>query len=150
MVKNQAVFGIYESAEDAHSGLERLRSAGFRDVDLSVLCSQNIGNKDFAVDKSTKTPEGSMAGAGAGAILGGALGWLTGAGVLMIPGAGPLLAAGPLLSLLSGVGGTVGGLAGALIGSGVPEFEARRYAGRIHGGHVVVSVHCDDADWADK
>ncbi|MBV8844927.1 MAG: DUF3341 domain-containing protein [Bryobacterales bacterium] len=152
MAKNRAVFGLYETAEDAGRGIEAMRAAGFRDVDVSVLCSQNVGNKDLAVEKSTKAPEGSAAGATAGVILGGAIGWLTGAGILMIPGAAPLLAAGPLLGVLSGmgVGGTVGGLTGALIGSGIPEFEARRYAGRIHQGHVVLSVHCDNSEWADK
>jgi hypothetical protein len=152
MNNNQAVFGMYESIEDAHICLEQMGAAGFRDTDLSWLSSQTVGNKDLAVEKGTKAPEGGMAGASAGAILGGALGWLTGAGLLMIPGAGPLLAAGPLLGVLSGVGvgGTVGGLAGVLIGSGIPEFEARRYAGRIHRGHIVVSVHCDNAEWVEK
>jgi len=42
---------------------------------------------------------------------------------------------------------TVGGIAGGLIGAGIPEFEAQRYAGRIHKGHVLLSVHCDDAEW---
>jgi hypothetical protein len=29
------------------------------------------------------------------------------------------------------VGGTVGGIAGALIGMGIPEYEAKRYEGRV-------------------
>jgi hypothetical protein len=119
---------------------------------MSVLCAENVGNKDLAVEKSTKAPEGAATGAGAGAVVGGALGWLAGLGTLMIPGAGPFLAAGPLMGFLGGVGlgASVGGLAGALIGAGIPEYEARRYAGRIHGGHVLLSVHCDDGEWADK
>jgi hypothetical protein len=150
MTKNTAVFGIFESPEDAKQATALLRSVGFRETDLSVLCSQNTGNKDLAVEKTTKAPEGAVAGASAGVILGGALGWLAGIGTLMIPGAGPFLAAGPLMSLLGGVGigGTVGGLGGALIGTGIPEFEARRYAGRIHRGHVLISVHCDNPDWS--
>jgi hypothetical protein len=150
MAQPQAVFGTYESAEQAERAVEMMRSAGFRDVDISMLCTENAGNMDLAIDKTTKAPEGAVAGGSAGAVLGGALGWLTGIGVLMIPGAGPFLAAGPLMGLLGGVGlgGTLGGLAGALIGTGIPEFEARRYAGQIHGGHVLLSVHCDNQDWA--
>jgi hypothetical protein len=152
VAQGQAVFGIFANTEDAKHTVKLLYSAGFREVDLSVLSSETQGNKDLAIEKTTKAPEGAVAGVSAGAILGGALGLLTGMGALMIPGAGPFLAAGPLMSLLSGlgIGGTVGGLAGALIGAGVPEFEAKRYEGRIQGGHVLLSVHCDNKEWADK
>jgi len=152
MPANQRVFGIYENLQEAQRGIDVMRAAGYRDSDFSILCSQDIGGKDLAIDESTKAPEGIAVGAGAGAILGGALGWLTGIGTLMIPGAGPFLAAGPLVSVLSGIGigGTVGGLTGALIGGGIPEFEAQRYADRLHGGQVLLSVRCDNSEWANK
>jgi hypothetical protein len=149
MSKNRAVFGIYSHGADASDAVDRLRSAGFRSTDISMLVSKNEGNKDLALDKSTKAPEGAAAGTGSGIVLGGALGWLAGIGTLAIPGLGPFLAAGPIMALLSGagVGAAVGGLTGALIGAGIPEYEVKRYEGRIHGGHVLVSVHCDDAEW---
>jgi hypothetical protein len=37
----------------------------------------------------------------------------------------------------------VGGLIGALVGMGIPEYEAKRYEGRIKEGGVLLSVHCD-------
>jgi hypothetical protein len=40
-----------------------------------------------------------------------------------------------------GVGGVVGGVTGALIGVGIPEYEAKRYEGRLTKGGI--SVHCD-------
>ena len=42
-----------------------------------------------------------------------------------------------------GVGGAVGGFTGALIGMGIPEFEAKRYEGRLQKGGILLSVHCD-------
>jgi hypothetical protein len=149
MAKNMVVFGIYTGQQEAAGAVERLRGAGFRNTDVAILVSENAGNKDLGLDKATKAPEGAVTGAGSGAIFGGALGWLAGIGILAIPGAAPFLAAGPLLSLLAGVGagGAVGGLAGALIGAGTPEYEAKRYEGRIHGGHVLLSVHCDNESW---
>jgi hypothetical protein len=30
---------------------------------------------------------------------------------------------------------------------GIPEYEAKRYEGRVHGGHILLSVHCDNATW---
>ena len=93
-----------------------------------------------------------MAGASTGAIIGGALGWLAGIGALAIPGIGPFIAAGPIVAALSGIGavGTVGGLAGALIGVGIPEYEAKRYEGRIRSGGILLSVHCDASDWVKR
>jgi hypothetical protein len=44
----------------------------------------------------------------------------------------------------------VGGIAGALIGMGIPEYEANRYEGRVKKGGILLSVHADDKDWKDK
>jgi hypothetical protein len=39
---------------------------------------------------------------------------------------------------------------GALIGLGIPEYEAKRYEGRIRRGGILLSVHCDDPNWAKR
>jgi hypothetical protein len=49
-----------------------------------------------------------------------------------------------------GVGGAIGGVAGALIGLGIPEYEAKRYEGRIRRGGILLSAHCDNSDWAKR
>ncbi len=104
------------------------------------------------MDKGTKAPEGAVIGAGSGAVVGGALGWLAGIGLLAIPGIGPFVAAGPIMALLAGVGvgGTVGTMVGALIGMGMPEYEAKRYEGRIRAGGILFSVHCDSSEWVAR
>ena len=81
-------------------------------------CQKILGPKELATEKSTKAPEGTAAGAGSGAVIGGALGWLVGIGALAIPGLGPFIAAGPIMAALAGigVGGAVGGFTGALVG----------------------------------
>jgi hypothetical protein len=38
----------------------------------------------------------------------------------------------------------------ALIGMGIPEYEANRYEGRIKEGGILLSVHADDRDWKNK
>ena len=150
--KNTAAFGIYTSQEALENAVSTLRAEGFRSADISVLLPANVGTKDFAHQKATKSPEGATVGAGGGALLGGALGWLVGIGSLAIPGLGPFIAAGPIMAALAGagVGGTVGGVAGALIGSGIPEYEAKRFEGRLKDGGYLLSVHCDNSEWTDK
>jgi len=149
MASKRAVFGIYPSRVAVERAVEELLKAGFQSTDVSVLMSQNTGNKDFVTQRSTKAPEGATAGAATGAVVGGALGLLAGIGALAIPGIGPFLAAGPIIAALAGAGalGAVGGIAGSLIGFGIPEFEAKRYEGRVLEGGILLSVHCDDGEW---
>ncbi|SPF49566.1 conserved hypothetical protein [Candidatus Sulfopaludibacter sp. SbA4] len=150
--KNRAVFGIYSSRLEAEEAVDHLRRAGFRSTDVSVLFPDNQGTKDFAHEKNTKAPEGLATGVAAGGIAGGVLGWLTGIGALVIPGLGAFIAAGPILGALAGAGamGTLGGIIGALIGMGIPEYEARRFEGRIRDGGILLSVHCDNSDWVRR
>jgi hypothetical protein len=46
----------------------------------------------------------------------------------------------------AGVGAAVGGLSGALIGLGIPEYEAKQYEGKISQGNILISVHSEDRD----
>lgn len=151
--KNTAVFGIYPTCVDVESGIDALQAAGFRSTDISALFPENVGSKDFAHERGTKAPEGAVTGAGSGAVVGGALGWLAGIGALVIPGVGsgvgPFVVAGPILSALVGVGigGALGVIAGAIVGMGIPEIEAKRYEGRVKAGGILLSVHCDNSEW---
>ena len=144
----KSVLCIATSRTQAEEIVDRLKVEGFSYNDISVLFPDKAGTRDFAHEKGTKAPEGATAGAGSGAVLGGALGWLAGIGAVAIPGVGPFIAAGPIVAALSGaaVGGAIGGIAGALIGLGIPEYEAKRYEGKVKEGNILLSVHADDSD----
>jgi hypothetical protein len=146
------VYCIARSEDQAIRIGNRLFSAGVSADDISMLYPDPSSSRDLGHENTTKAPEGAATGASAGAVLGGALGWLAGIGTLAIPGVGPLIAAGPILAALSGlaVGGTVGGVSGALIGLGIPEYEARQYEGRLREGNILVSIHADDGDQAAR
>ena len=138
----KAVMCIVQKQSQAESIVAQLQSTGFPSSDISVLFPNTNGMTDFA---HIKAPEGAVAGARTGGLLGGTLGFLAGIGVLSIPGLGPIVAAGPLLATLSGVtaGARVGGISGGLIGIGIPEIDAKRYEGKIMGGNVLISVHAE-------
>jgi hypothetical protein len=72
--------------------------------------------------------------------------------MLAIPGVGPFIAAGPIVATLAGMGagGAIGGTTGALIGLGIPEYQAKRYEGRMRKGGILLSVHADNQEWASK
>lgn len=150
--KNTAAFGIYSTRAALEEGIAALRDANFRREDISILYPDNEGTKDLGLEKATKAPEGASAGAGTGAVIGGVLGWLAGVGAIAVPGIGPFIAAGPIMMALAGVGagGVIGGITGTLIGLGIPEYEAKRYEGRIKSGGFLISVHCDDSEWTSR
>ena len=150
--KKRSVFAIYTDRASVERAVRGLMNAGFAAEAISVLLPENLGSREIGTEKATKAPEGAAAGAGTGAVLGGALGMLAGIGALAIPGVGPLIAAGPIMATLAGiaVGGTVGGFTGALIGAGIPEYEAKRYEGFLQKGGILVSVHCSTSEAIDQ
>ena len=148
----KAVFGLAESESHAESIIDALKSAGFSNGDISVLYPDSSGTRGTDIEHHTKAPEGATTGAGTGTVIGGTLGWLAGIGSLAIPGIGPFIAAGPIMATLGGaaIGGTVGGITGALVGMGIPEYEARAFEGKLKEGKVLISVHTDDKDERDR
>jgi len=146
--KNTAVYGIYATPGTAEAAVDHLLARGFTNSSISVLLPDDESTRAFAHEKSTKAPEGTATGATTGGVVGGTLGLLAGIGALAIPGVGPLIAAGPIMATLAGVGvgGAVGGLVGALVGMGIPEYEAKRYEGKIKGGNILISVHSEDSE----
>jgi hypothetical protein len=149
MGNGTAVFGIYMERFQVDKAVDTLRIDGFRTTDISALFPDSAGNGDYTYGNNS---ECTAAGVGAGAAIGGALGLLAGIGALAVPGFGPFITAGPIMGALAGAAaiGTLGGVAGALAGLGMPEHEAKRYERRITNGGILLSVHCQDAEWVRR
>ena len=145
---SKAVFCIATSETQASQIVGRLKDSGFSNSEISILFPDKRGGKDLGHEKHTKAPEGAAVGAGSGALLGGALGWLAGIGALAIPGVGPFIAAGPIMAALGGaaVVGTAGGVTGALVGLGAPEYESKQFEGKLREGNILLSVHSENSD----
>jgi conserved domain len=143
---------LVDTEEHAATIVEKLKSAGFSDNDISVLFPDKGSTRDFAHKKETKMPEGATIGASTGGAVGGTIGLLAGIGALAIPGLGPFIAAGPIMAALSGgaIGAGVGGLTGALVGLGIPEYEAKRYEGKVKEGGILISVHSENSDETNR
>ena len=141
----RSVLCLVDTETQADAIVAKLRSTGFSDNDISVLFPDKGTTRDFAHKKETKMPEGATIGASTGGAIGGTIGLLAGIGALAIPGLGPFIAAGPIIAGLSGgaIGAGVGGLTGALVGLGIPEYEAKRYEGKVKEGGILISVHSE-------
>ena len=148
---NASVYCITRTVEQAEHIVLELKQAGFTSDDISALLPDRRGSRDFAHEHHTKAPEGATTGGVVGLGLGAGLGWLAGIGALAIPGIGPFIAAGPIMAALSGaaVGTATGGIIGALVGMGIPEFEAKRYDAKVREGSILISVHTESGNQRD-
>jgi len=146
---NSTVVGVFANRAQADRAIDALYNAGFRSDQIGVAMrdQEGLGSRSATPITNTTTDEaaenagtGAMAGAAAGVGIGG----LVGLGVLagVIPVIGPAIAAGTLGVILSNAAGgaAVAGLAGSLIGWGIPEEHARHYESEFSAGRAVVTV----------
>jgi len=152
MPKNTSVFGIYPDHTTVSDAISILHKGGYRPADIAVLSAENQGSKDFANEKSSKAPEGAAGGAALGAVAGFLLGWLVATGVVVFPGLALLAGLRPFIAALAvaACGGALGWLVGLLVGVSMPEYVAKRYAGRMGRGGILLSVHCDSSEWRQR
>lgn len=142
-LKRATVVGVFATRSEAEAALRDLRAAGFKDDRIGLVARNASGDM---VDESGETyaDEGAVAGAVAGV----GVGTLVGLGVLsgVIPVVGPALFAGTLGTILSNaLGGAAAlGIAGALIGWGIPEEEAEFYESEVKAGRFLVTVDAGD------
>jgi hypothetical protein len=149
---------LYDNYSDATRAVSELERAGVPHDDIGIVANNAEGwyrdddGRSRRVDRDhdgvDDRGEGAAAGAGIGAVVGGTAGLLAGLGMLAIPGLGPVVAAGWLAStaLVAAVGGTAGGLIGALTQSGVSEEDANVYAEGVRRGGTMVTARVPDAD----
>ncbi len=141
--------GVFATRAAADRAIAELKQAGYRDDQIGLIAKDSSGKtvkRDGAGTMENNACEGAAIGAAAGAASGVAIGVGVLAGV--IPVIGPVLALGTLGTvLLNAVGGAaIAGIAGALIGWGIPEEDARFYEGEVQAGRYLVTVECGQGD----
>ena len=152
MAKNTSVFGIYPDRTTVSDAIAILHKGGYRPADIAVLSAENQGSKDFAHEKNSKAPEGAAAGTAVGAAAGLLMGWLVATGVVAFPGLALLAGLRPIIAALAvaACGGALGWLIGLFVGLSMTEYVAKRYAGRMGRGGILLSVHCDSSEWRQR
>ena len=154
---SKLVTRIYSDHATAELAVRRLKEAGLKDSDISILASNAEGwhkpgggdvnpEHDRDLDGRDDRSEGAAAGGTIGVIAGGAVGTATGLGLLAIPGVGPIVAAGWLAALAAGAvaGGVGGGIIGALVESGTSRENAELYAEALRRGGAIVAAKVPD------
>jgi hypothetical protein len=139
----KAVFCIAGNEAQASEIICQLKLAGFLNDDISALLPDKTGTRDFAHERHSKAPEGAVLCGLLGGAFCAAAGWLLAIGLFSVPALAHF-GSDPVVAALSGAGfgGVAGGIIGALAGLAVPEYEARRYEGKVQEGNILLSVHC--------
>ena len=144
---HRTVVGVFATRAAAEKAFAELRADGFREDQIGLVgkdASGNLVRKGAA--ESNNAGEGAAIGAAAGALGGAAVG----AGILtgVIPVIGPVLAIGTLGTILINAAGgaAIAGIAGALIGYGIPEEDAKYYESQVSAGNYLVTVTTDDGE----
>jgi uncharacterized protein (TIGR02271 family) len=154
---------LYDDYSTASKIVADLKAAGLAESEISIIASNadnwysggeardtkaSTGRVDRDHDGTDDRAEGAAAGAGVGAGVGSAVGLLAGLGLIAIPGIGPVVAAGWLVSTLTGTaaGAATGGIIGALSQAGVTDEDAHIYAEGVRRGGTLVVARVPEND----
>ena len=140
---HSTVVGVFDDARMAQAAVEELRRVGFPEDMVGVVTRGESVVKSGAKTAETGShwEEGAAVGAAAGAGIG-AL-WAVGMATIALPPILPaVLVSSWLVSILASAasGAAIAGLAGALVGLGLPEEEATYYEGEFKAGRTLVTV----------
>lgn len=144
MQQTPAAFGLYPSSRALHFGAEALRSARFRQTDISVMYSdgvqalrlrESLERADVAPDDENDPPLGTV------------LSELSGIGAVSMHDAGPYVCGGPMLASLVSYGS---GLVSTLRGLGLPDRWVACFEERLRRGGLLLTVQCEDDEWVAR
>ena len=143
MVKT--IVGSFDSYPTARRVARQLIDEGYMSRDIGIMASDVAG--DYRASESDVKEHHTATCALTGGVVGGAAGLAASLIALTIPGLGPVIAAGPLVAMLSGAGAgaVAGGLIGTLTDAGVPEEHANYYAETVRRGGAIVTVKVDES-----
>ncbi len=145
MTNHATVVGVFHDREAARSAVNELRSLGFAEDQIGFV-SRETGTRVVTGETATGTADRSKweEGAATGVATGAGVGalWALGIAAGMLPAIGPIIAGGILASVLASAAGgaVIAGLAGALIGLGIPEEDAHYYESEFTSGRTLVTV----------
>jgi hypothetical protein len=136
------VVGVFRDVRMAQAAVHELRRVGFREDQIGIV-TRGEGEHGATVREGAGSywEEGALVGAAAGAGIG--VLWAVGMATIALPAIlPPVLVSSWLVSVLASAasGAAIAGVAGALIGLGIPQEEATFYEAEFKSGRTLVSV----------
>jgi hypothetical protein len=145
------VVAVFEQPQAAQRALDALKEDGIPEGRLSMLAKGDgrpeTGTPEDLADASNTVGAGAAKGSAVGGAAGAAVGLLGGALAVALPGVGTAVGVGMIVGAASGA--AAGATAGALW-SGFERMWDMGYRDLVADGGVLVAVHTDDPDEADR
>jgi hypothetical protein len=141
--KKTTVVGVFTNSADAKKAFTDLRAAGFINEQMGVIGRDDNVRKDVTGHPEGHAGTGAVAGVAAGAGVG--LLWGLGVAANLIPAIGPVISGGMFAALAASAaaGAASAGIAGALVGWGIPADDAAHYESEVKAGRILVTVKAD-------
>jgi hypothetical protein len=143
MPQSPAAFGLYPSTKALHFGAEALRTARFRQTDISVMYSDGVQ----ALRMREGTERSDVADDEDNHQIGNVLSGLSGIGAISMHDAGPYVCGGPVLASLISYGS---GLVATLRGLGIPGPSVACFEERLRRGCLLLTVQCENDEWVAR
>lgn len=142
-----ATTGLFRDKSSAERAYLAATNAGYTADEIDVVMSEETRERYYGkhetleTEVGNKSAEGAAVGGAVGATAGAIAGVLAAAGTIAVPGLG-LVVAGPVAAALAGAGagGVTAGLAGALVGWGIPEDRLKHYEKEVDDGGILIGV----------
>src|SRR5256885_9723854 len=117
------VSGIFKTRAAAEAAVDAIIKRGYTRDDISVLMSDATKSKEFAIEAGTHVAQGAAVGGTVGGVAGATLAAIAAVSTsLALPGIGFLIAAGPIVAALAGLGagGATRGVVLGRVRAGLP------------------------------
>jgi uncharacterized membrane protein len=142
----KTVAALFPSLNEAGRAYEKLGQIGIPRESISLIAGNDNKRHDEYLKAARKASTSTAEAAVSNASFGGGVGIVAMLIALSIPGVGPIVALGPLLTVLAGlgIGAATGGLIGALHNMGISHEEAPLYEEAVRRGAVIVVAKVDE------
>ena len=146
MNSQMTIVGVFDDQTQAQAAVKELKRRGFTEAQIGVAGRHYDASGAVNTGKISDDKDDTYAGEGAdaGIATGAGIGALWGLGILAgaLPAIGPAIAGGTLAVLLSSAaaGAATAGVAGGLVGLGIPKEDADYYEAEFHSGRTIVTV----------
>lgn len=142
----KTIAAVFPSLSEAGEACFDLKRIGVPQEEISLIAGNEASLHDEYLEKSRKASASTVAVAASDASLGGGVGILAMLIAFAIPGVGPIVALGPMLTVLGamGIGAAAGGLIGAFHNMGISHEEAPLYEEAVRRGVAMVAARIDE------
>jgi uncharacterized protein (TIGR02271 family) len=145
--ERSTIVAVFQDRSQAQQAINELKRAGFRDDQIGVTSPDRGGSGGLTSESGESGGSYAAEGGGTGLAAGAGVGALWGLGIVsgILPAVGPAIAGGTLAAILSSAaaGAVAAGIAGTLIGMGIPKEDAEFYESEFKAGRTIVTVRCE-------